>query len=414
MFKQLARSELLSTFFPTWLWQGSMWAKGKVPKYDPHYWINAHSHPVLSTYYPPSAITAAMCASTKVLLDRAFSYLIVLLCLHTLLCFCGWYKLISTFSSPLIAIFGAITFTFQAAHLRQQPCIIYTISWFPWMLYGLITHNILLSSISIGMIILAGYYPLAVFLLPVSLAFGQWIPIGIGLLIGLPQLIPFLKYLPKTIRGSVEAPSDSPIENKFYFGITPIIILLMNFKPIFLLLLIPILFRLIKSTLFRVPQRAMILSCYGAIYFCLVEMKSMDAITITLLTFIQVFDLWLHNKELIPPRPFCELWEKPSRAFNTKLTRFLEKNIGDGKVCGLPYPLFTGHINNLKTIGYCGSMQSKEMWRWRKSFKHDPFIDGVDTGELTRHGIKYAYSRKKLDWKRTEIRNLYLNPAYGC
>ena len=262
------------------------------------------------------------------------------------------------------------------------------------------------------MIILAGYYPLAVFLLPISIFFGQWLPIGIGLLIGLPQLIPFLKYLPKTIRGTVEAPSDSPIENQFYFGLTPIIILIANFKPIFLILAIPLLFRLFKSTLFRVPQRAMILSCYVAIYFCLIEMKAMTNIQVIALLLVQSFDLWLNNRELIPPRPFCELWQKPSRAFNTKLTRYLDENLGDARVAGLPYPLFTGHINNFKTIGYCGSMQNKLMYKWRKSFKHDPFMDGVNEDDLTRFRIKLAYSRTKLTWPSTPIRNLYLNPSY--
>lgn len=407
----LARSELLSTFFPTWLWQGREWSKWRIPKYD-NYWINAHSHPVLSTYYPPSAITAAMCSSTKMLLDRAFSYLIMLVCLHTLLFFCGWYKLISTFSSPLIALFGAITFTFQASHLRQQPCIIYTLSWFPWMIYGLISHSILISSVSIGMIILAGYYPLAIFLLPISLVFGQWLPIGIGLLIGLPQLIPFLKYLPKTIRGKVSAPSDSPTEKQFYFGLTPLVILFLNFKLIYLILLIPLLSFLFKSNLFRVPQRAMILSCYGAIYFSLVAMQGLSSNQLILLILIQSFDLYINNRNVLPHRPYVELWEKPSRAFNTKLTRFLECNLMDGKVSGLPYPLFTGHINNLRTIGYCGSMQNNLMWKWRKSFRHDPFIDGVKEDDLTRFRVKYAYSVKRLSWPTTSVRNLYKNPNY--
>ena len=412
MWQQLSRSELLSTFFPTWLWQGRQWSKWRIPKYDPYYWINQHAHPVTSTYYPVGILLSYLASWSKDL-DVSFRIFSYSLMLHFVGAFFGWFLLCSWFFKPEVALFGALTFTFQGAHLRQQPCIIYTISWFPWMLYGLVTNNVLLSSISIGMIVLSGYYPLAVFLLPVSTIFGQWLPIGIGLLIGLPQLIPFLKYLPKTIRGSVEAPSNSPIENKFYFGIIPIVLLVASFKLYYLLLSLPILFRLFKSTLLRVPQRAMILSCYGAIWLSLLAMNNLSPIAVACLTIIQAFDLWIHNRELIPPRPFCELWQKPSRAFNTKLTRFLEANLGDARVAGLPYPLFTGHINGFKTIGYCGSMQNKLMWKWRKSFNHDPFIDGVDESDLTRFDVKYAYSRKKLDWASTGIKNLYLNPAYS-
>ena len=410
-FNFLARSELLSTFFPTWLWQGREWRKGHVPRYDPHYWFNAHSHPVLSTYYPTHILSAIV--GTFLPLDTAFNLYIIHYLLHFVFMLAGWYTVFAASFVNLIALFGAITMTFQACHLKQQACIVYTLSWFPWMLHGLISHNVILSSVSIGMMLLAGYYPLAVFLLPVSLIFWQWLPIGVGFLIGLPQLIPFFKYLPRTIRGSVKAPSDSPTENKFYFGLTPIVILILSYNPIYLVITIPILFRLFKSTLMRVPQRAMILSCYGAIYFCLLEMRTMSNTQIAALTLIQAFDLWLINRDCLPPRPFCELWEKPSRAFNTKLTRFLEKNLGDGRVAGLPYPLFTGHINGFKTIGYCGSMQNNLMWKWRKSFKHDPFLDGVNGDDITRYRVRFAYSRKKLPWQNTEVPNLYLNPNYS-
>ena len=397
-----ARSELLSTFFPTWLWQGSEWLKRKVPKHD-SYWLNAHAHPVLSTYYPPGILSSML--GNLFGLDTAFKIFVAQILGHYILAFVGYFLLIQAHFGPLVALFGAITFTFQAAHLKQQPCIVYTLAWFPWVA--------ICPWLGVSMILLAGYYPLAVFLLPTSGLLthdiGSWL---IGFLIGGIQLVPFLKYLPKTIRGKVEAPSDSPTERKFYFGLTPLILLLLNFKLIYLALLIPVLLLFNKTSLFRVPQRALILSCYGAIYFSLLILKDMSNLKIVLLILVQGFDIWLFNHELLPPRPFCELWEKPSRAFNTKLTRFLEKNLGDGKVAGLPYPLFAGHINKLRTIGYCGSMQNNLMWKWRHSFKHDPFIDGVNEDDLSRFRIKYAFSRKKLSWPSTSIRNLYINPNY--
>ena len=228
----LSRSETLSTFFPTWIWQGREWRKGNVPRCDPHYWLNAHSHPVLSTYYPTGILTAYI--GSFLSLDLAFNLYIIHYLLHFGFMLAGWYSVLGMGCSPLVALIGAITMTFQAYHLKQQACIVYTLSWFPWMLYGLISHNILISSSSIGAILLAGYYPLAIYLLPVSLTFWQWIPIGLGLLLGSVQVIPFLKYLPKTIKKAHTEIKTPSYENNFYFGWTPIIVLGLTFKPSYL------------------------------------------------------------------------------------------------------------------------------------------------------------------------------------
>lgn len=417
MFTQLARSETLSTFFPTWLWQGREWRKGNVPRYDPCYWLNAHSHPVLSTYYPTSILTAFIGAYLP--LDCAFDLYIIHYLLHYGFMLAGWYVALKTQFIPLVALIGAITMTFQAYHLKQQACIVYTLSWFPWMLYGLISHNILISSSSIGAIILAGYYPLAIYLLPLSLFFWQWIPIGIGLLIGSIQLIPFIKYLPKTIKKvhtSIQTPS---YENNFYFGWTPMIVLWLTFKVAYLsaYLWLGVLF-LIKDYLPRVHQRAYLLISYLLIYYFIFAIQTLSQSQLILILIVQCADLYWHNRECIPARPFVELWEKPNRVFNTKLTRFLDTNLGNARVSGLPYPLFTGLVNNFKTIGYCGSMQLKLMAKWRGdsdpngSGHHDYFRGKEDELPLVTARVRYAYSTKKLNWPTTSIRNLYQNPNY--
>ena len=400
---KMATSELLSTFFPTWLNGG---------KRD-SYWLNPNSHPVLSRYYP---VQLCRYVSNKRKIDVAFSSFLYCTLLHYLFSNVGWYLLLG--ATPL-AIFGSITFTYCAFNLKQQPCIVYTLSWFPWLLYGLSTNSIPFSSIAIGMMLLGGYYPVAVYLIPTAalLWFGatSTVSMAIGLLIASPQIIPFIKYLPKTIRGKVEAPSSSAVENQWYFGLTPIILILWAPKWAYLVLLVPFLAMFIKSSLFRVPQRAIVLSLYGAIWFSLGVLNTLSNEAILFLTCIQAFDLWLHNRNLLPPKPFSELWKKPSRAFNNKLTQFLDRNLNGGRVSGLPHPLFTGLVNGHKTMGYCGSMQNNLMWKWRKSFKHDPFIDGVDQDAITRYGVKFSFSYKKLDWKPTGIRNLYYNPNYtGC
>src|SRR3990167_5021129 len=129
IFKRLARSELLSTFFPTWVWQGREWSKWRIPKYDLYYWINAHSHPVISTYYIPSILGAIGTNNTT--LNVQFNTLVLLLGCHIGLAFLGWYSLVLAWSTPLVAIFGAITFTLAGYNWKQQPCFQYTVAWFP-------------------------------------------------------------------------------------------------------------------------------------------------------------------------------------------------------------------------------------------------------------------------------------------
>src|SRR3990167_986949 len=146
MWRKFSRSELLSTFFPTWIWQGREWSKGRIPKYDPYFWINAHSHPVLSTYYPPSAIGAF--ASSFYEIGVAWKVLLSILAIHIGFSFLGWYIFVESFSSPFVAIFASITFVLSGYNWKQQPCFIYTIAWFPWLLTGIATHSILLTSIA--------------------------------------------------------------------------------------------------------------------------------------------------------------------------------------------------------------------------------------------------------------------------
>jgi len=407
---RFATSELLSTFFPTWIWQGREWRKGRIPRYDPYYWGKAHSHPVLSTYYPPSIIASIFSKET----NRSFIGFIILIAVHIIASFTSWFWLFHTFSGPLPSLFGAITITFGAYSLKQQPCIIYTLAWFPLAL----NQDPVISSIAVGMMILAGYYPFAIYLLPIAamahiLWYGEvWLMLGI--LLGLPQLIPFLKHLPKTIKRLDDKCESPAIERRFYVGVIPILLLPLSSSRIWPLTVLSALFSLglFKNIFPRVHERWLIVLqfCIGWMAVSSLNNLNLNSTQLIVLTILHAFDILWHNAECLPPRPFCELWQRPSRVFNSKLTAFLEENLGDDKVSGLPWPLFTGHINKLKTIGYCGSMQTKDMWEWRKSYRHDPFIDGVNEDDLTKHRIKYAYSRKRLSWPSTGIPHLYRNP----
>ena len=405
----MATSELLSTFFPTWLWQGRMWSKWRLPKYDHYYWLNTHAHPVLSTYYPVGILTSIV--GSRLSLNAAFSLLAVSLNLHHLFGSIGWFVALQRWMSPEASLLAAITISYSAYHQKQQPCIVYTLAWFPWIL----TAHSILCPIAIGMVLLAGYYPLAIYLLPSAIIATQTvIPLVIGLIIALPQLIPFLRYLPKTIRSAKsEQPEVGPSETNFYIGILPIILLIMNPQWRYLWILAPIMISyLFQSFLPRVRQRLWIISSYLAITL---SFSFLPKSLLFPLLILQCLDLYLHNR-LLPTRPFCELQRVPERVFNSKMMRYLKDNIGDARVSGLPFPLFTGLVNEIRTIGYCGGMQLKLMAKWRNdrdpngSGHHDFFIANEDNSALDTGRVKFAFTRKGIDWPSTGFKHLYRNP----
>lgn len=448
MWRKFSRSELLSTFFPTWIWQGREWSKGRIPKYDPYFWINAHSHPVICSYYPISIIGSILAA--KLSLDKGFELLLFLLFLHTCIGFYGWFLLVSYWSNMQIAFFGAITFSLAGYNWKQQPCIQYTLAWFPWLLIGITRCDILLTSVSFGMILLAGYYPIGVQLTLIaagaSVLWGCsliWIPIGF--LIGSPQLIPFLRYLPKTIRthkvstiGKVPwwhpitliFPSRKNIngvgfwEMSYYVGITPLFLIFYSNSIAWILALTAYLLMigLFSDKLPRIPARWCFTFQFAIGWMAVIGLTNLHLTEKALicLIVIQIFDLIWHNSDLIPTLPYSELYNKPSRAFSSPLVKYLEANLGEDRVSGLPYPLFTGHINKFKTLGYSGGMQLKLMAKWRNdgnpdgSGEHDYFRRNTDDGRLSQYRVKFAYSRKGIDrWLKTPIKHLYKNPEYN-
>lgn len=451
MLERFARSELLSTFFPTWIWQGRCWAKGKVPKYDPYFWLVSDAHPVTSTYYPFSAIVSCAVGLLRPqgASDKGFLSLIGLLFAHILFGFVGWYSLIHSWANTYIALFGAITFTLSAYNWKQQPCLIYTIAWFPWLLTGIATHNILLTGVSFGMTLLAGYYPIGIQATLIAVCASilwdtplTWMPIGFA--IGLPQLIPFLRYLPKTIRtkkvSSIgKVPWWHPItllfptkscfngvgfwEMAYYVGIAPLVLMASSTSRVWLLGVVSYLLMIGMFSKFlpRIPARWCWSFQFAIGWMAISGLNNLHLTerALVCLIVIQAFDLIWHNADLIPTSPYSELYNKPSFAFNTKLTRYLEAaNLGDYRVSGLPFPLFTGHINRFKTLGYSGGMQLKLMSKFRNdnnpdgNGSHDWFKDNDYDERLTKYRVKYAYTKKNIGWIKTPIKNLYRNPNF--
>ena len=441
---RLSRSELLSTFFPTWIWQGREWSQWRIPRYDPYYWINAHAHPVISTYYPPNILSATI--FHKASINNKWRGLISCVILHILLSFIGWLCLLSSFSNSLISLFGAITLTLAAYNWKQQPCFQYTVAWFPWMLYGIATHNTLIAGISLGLTILAGYYPIGIQTCAIAFLASihwhtnpLWIPIGV--VIGLPQLIPFIKYLPKTIRANAHdeignvpwwhfASLISPRsyrynvngvgywEMSYYVGIIPLLTVWYTTSLAVWLLMgsICLMLGAYWKHLPRIPARWSYTFQFSLIWCAvngLAKLNLSNSVMYVLIG-LQTFDLIWHNKDLLVNHPYAELYQKPSWAFNTRLTRYLEgcKN----RISGLPYPLFTGHINGLHTLGYSGGMQLKLMSKWRNdtnpngSGDHDYFKNSQGDEKLSEYRVEYAFTTAPCNWEPTQLKFLYRNP----
>lgn len=439
----LARSELLSTFFPSWV------HLGRGEKYDHYFWGNYHAHPVLSSYYPPHVISSKMWGMDGMSLDRAFSCLVALGSLHTLFASIGWYLLIQGWSNPYVALFGSFTLTYSAYNIKQQPCINYTIGWFPWLLLGIAKGSLLLSSLSFGMILLAGYYPLGIQMFIIAIfatalwgqAVSLWAWIPLGTCIGAYQLYPFAKYLPKTIRAhkhdsigkvpwwhlvSLLKPIRANIngvgywEMSYYIGLIPLLLLTFSTSRVWPLALmsLALMMGFASPHLPRIPARWSFTFQFTLGWMATSGFNNLCIDTHLWLSLIllQAFDLYWNNSKLLVTEPYSELPQRPSWAFNNALTEYLKEHLGDGRVSGLPYPLFTGHINRLRTLGYSGGMQLKLMAKWRGdlnpngSGEHDWFRGHGDDKRLDTYRVRFAFSRKKLDWLNTPIPGLYRNP----
>ena len=401
----LATGETLSTFFPSWVHIGRCIRQGKWWSTDKCYWLNFHAHPVLSSYYPPHIITSYIASFFKI--DTQFNIFKWNLLLHHLFMNFGFFFLFRQFLDPVSSVFWSITVSYCVFFLKLQSCIIYTLSWVPWV-YGLSMNSAIpfgYGPIACGMSLLGGYYPLALYLLPwVGLtSLKATFSLAIGTLIASPQLIPFFKYLPKTNKTVEEkSPSAGPWEYNYYFGIVPLILIITTFKLYYieLLLVIPISI-LFKKQLPRVHSR---LWCISIILMPFVIHAHVSIIFVL----IQCATLWIHNRQVIPYTGYSELYRKPSWVFNTPITRFLSGK--SDRVSGLPWPLFTGIINNIKTLGYCGSMQNKMMEKLRGTNGQHGWEGPLDDPRLDSYRVRWLYTRQRNDWKPTGIRHLWENP----
>lgn len=147
--------------------------------------------------------------------------------------------------------------------------------------------------------------------------------------------------------------------------------------------------------------------------------QSFSAAGQQLVLLLQSVSLLLTLPRLWPMKPYVQRWERPSQAFNTPLTRYFASCGGSatGRVSGLPYPLRTGQINQIMTLGYNGGSQATWMARFRRdsnpngSGAHDWFPLNADGPALDWYGVRWAYTGRRLvgKWCSTPLPRLYEN-----
>ena len=179
-------SELGTTFYPQWVWMGRQLKKLKLPFRDDIYYKYPASIPFLSTFYPIHFLTS---------LTENFNVLHYSILSHFILGSSIAYYLFLQWCHPLVALFGAITLFYSGYCIKvQQPCIVYTMAWIP----GIFLDG-WFGVLSMTMTLLGGYYPILVYLIPFILIVHTK-TVLLGILLALPQIIPFLVYYLKSVR----------------------------------------------------------------------------------------------------------------------------------------------------------------------------------------------------------------------
>ena len=408
---KFATGELLSTFFPHWIWIGRKLRKRETWLKDRIYYQYPGAIPFLSSFYPPHLLTAFL--STFLSLDNSFRLKLLELQAHYLLSSILSYFLFLQWTSPELALFGAITLTYAAYMIKvNNPCCIYSMAWMP----GILLPGPL-SGISLGMALLGGYWPTLILFAPFAIIahifwYGTFWPF-VGFLIAIPQIIAFLWYLPRSVRsrGSTGNPGgkvpfwrflDLIIPNQVRSTVDgvfwPESALFIGWIP---LLFIPFSHSMAWFTLAlagfgmlgfwvvpfsRIPARWSHLFSFSLVWLA-VDGLTRSHITVTALwglILLQAASLLVNNKTY-PMWPFTEWWKRPSQWWDVKLS--LKTSIG--RVPNLRFPYFTGYVDETRTLGYTGGFALQALcdfhgvWNERvKTSENKEFLSGSFKGDI--------------------------------
>lgn len=337
----------------------------------------------------------------------------------------------ATFCNVPVALFGAITLTYAGYFIKpQNPCIVFTNAWIPGILIGGP-----IGAISFGLAILGGYWPVLIYFAPIALALNP--EISAGLVLGLPQIIPFCWYWPKSIRHGRKADGKFgavPLwrffdllapdlgrtsingvlftEMSMYAGILALAFAIMAPISMWTGVMVGAAILSLGFAPFRIPARWLHLFTYGLVFTAVSGMSRVSSTQAAwFLLFLQAFDL-SRNAGLQPIWPFCEWVKKPSQHFTNGLIA-LKENIGNFRVSGLPFPFFTGYLLGVRTLGYTGGFSLKKMCKFRgvtdsNGQSTHNWFDTCDFKNMTeegwramwhgmrRYGVRYFFASKTL------------------
>lgn len=362
----LCTSELASTYFPHWIWMGRELRRGRFPIKENIYYNYPGCIPFLSTFYPPNFLTSVV--GSLLGLDQSFRFFTLLILGHYLVGSFVAYWMFSQWATPLVSLFGAVTLTYSGYNIKPQtPASAFTCCWIPGMFIAGP-----MGWISFGMTLLAGYYPPLVYVLPVAILLNP--SIFLGILIGLPQVIPFFWYWPKSIRSGKKenaafgrvpvnhlldliVPSSKlrPTngvhypEVAMYLGIAPLFIFYLSWWWVPLVISCLVCVGALPQ-MQRIPARALYLLSLSLTYLALQEILHIhfltDPIRLTILILIQSLCL-LNNASIYPSFPFSQWWDKPSQLYS----RYPKD---------ATWPNFTGYLEEERRMQYAGGFCLKE------------------------------------------------------
>lgn len=356
---KLCTSELASTYFPHWLWMGRKWQAT-----DDIYYKYPACIPFLSMWYPPKVILSKL--SRWLSHDNAFRLFSYDLLGHSLLASVIAYVMFRQSCGEMASLFGAITLTYSAYMIKPQtPAFMYTACWMPGMLIGG-----WFSVISCGMAILGGYWPILVYFMPVAVILNPLCLLGVFL--GLPQIIPFLWYWPKSVRSGSNENTEYTLndpkigrlpiwklkdlfiptedigptngvhypEVAMYMGIAVLFIWQVSYWwiPCILSILISI---GCLSSIQRIPARVLYLLTISIAFLASSCKEPFD------MTFLVLQGLvLLSNSSIYPSFPFSQWWDRPSRLYASESDYH-------------GYPHFSGYLNGIKVKDYVGGFSLK-------------------------------------------------------
>ena len=135
---------------------------------DPYYYANPTALPFLSLWYPPHRLQAYL--GSFLPLNGAYRLLTGTMACHYWLSSMSVYTLLTWqgTTAPWLAGLAALALSYSASAVKPTPCIVYTLAWVPTFCLSASLHSTTLTGISLGMLLLAGYWPLVLLTAPVG------------------------------------------------------------------------------------------------------------------------------------------------------------------------------------------------------------------------------------------------------